>query len=1612
MGTRLKICSLYAGMMLGLTFTFFSGQLWAQAPAISYTTPQNFTVGVVITPLNPSNNGGAVAVNGQTSTLAGSGTAGYADGTGSAASFNVPVGIAEDASGNLYVADALNYRIRKITPAGVVSTFAGSGTRGHADGTGTAAMFMQPYGLAIDGSGNLYVADEIDNCIRKITPAGVVTTVAGNGTAGYVDGAAASAEFSLPSGVAVDASGNIYVADQNNNMIRKISTTGTVSTFAGSGTAGSANGTGTAASFYHPFDLKFDRQGNLFVTDWSNHLIRKITSAGVVTTFAGNGTYGHVDGTGTAAELYFPTALAIDAGNNIYFADELNNMVRQATSSGVVTTIAGTGANGSANGAGNMAAFYNPCGITVDSLGYVSLTDYRNELIRKVAVRPFVLTAQLPVGLSFNTTTGAITGTPTTATSAANYSVTAYNGSGLSTAALSIAVNSYSGSLSGNMNYVITQTPRVSGITNDSTLAANNGTNTKVQVSVQYVDGLGRPVQTVQKAASPLNYDIVSPQAYDQYGREVTKYLPYTPQTGTSGSYRPNAVSGDQTAFYASPPSNSGVWVIADPYAQTAFDNSPFNRPVEQGAPGVPWQLTGVSGGGHTVKMNYTVNNSTSFTADSVNSRQVAMYYVTINSNNTRSVNAGGYYAAGTLTVTVSKDENWTGGRAGTVEEYKDIDGQVVLKRQYNYSPYNGVTALQVLSTYYVYDDLGHLAFVLPPQANGDAAAAPSAAVLNNLCYQYQYDERGRPIGKKLPGKGWEYVVYNVLDQPVATQDSLQRAANQWVFTKYDGQQRPILTGIWNNGGTAISRSSLQSTLNGISTNLYETAQSTGNGYTNVAWPTTNVTATLTLDYYDSYANVPGLPATYTLTAGVSQLTRGLPVAKKTAVLNTPANQLWDVIYYDDLGRTTNTYSQHYLGGVLNNGNYDAVTTTYNFTNQPTTVTRNHWNTVSSAYPLVTVANWYIYDQVGRKRRTWEQITNGNSAPTTKTLVSNLNYNEVGQVKNKQLHSTDSLNYLQTIPYGYNERGWLTSSTAPLFNMTLYYNTGSVKAYNGNIMYQYWGSGGTYNKIYIYNYDKLNRLMYGVMQLGSGGAVTNTEQGIGYDLNGNFKQLIRYAGTTSQTEIDALEYSYNDASGNYTNQVKSINDLSGNNSGLPNGTTTYTYDGNGNELSASNTANTGSNKSFTYNLLNLPQTATTPNGTVTYTYDALGNKLRKVSVISGVTKTTDYISGIEYDGATTDTLNFIQTEEGKAAKTGSNSYDYTYYLGDNLGNTRVTFGTKTGAAVVYQSDDYYPFGMEISNSVSSPKNEYLFNKKELQEELNEYDYGARFYDPVIARWNTIDPLAEISRRWSPYNYVENNPIRLTDPDGMYTEDAYGNLQFEGKEAQNYFRGLKNAVGKAVSTALTFGGVGGDDKNKGGGKKGSGDDAHCCVTRPDASATAKSTSAQQLSNTKGPLNPNQAPPAETVGQHQEPVNYNDAGLPSSSQMTVGSAWDAFQVVDGGFAIKGLFSRASFEAFEGGLNLFKFGSEQALASEGWKAGDYFLFLRNLGSPKLNWAQNSSILRGAMREGKPIFETFIKADGALQPTGGFLNAERNLLQNSGWTYNQGMRAWMPPK
>ena len=298
-----------------------------------------------------------------------------------------PSDVAVDGAGNLYVADSGHNIIRKITPAGTVTTFAGSGSPGSADGQGSAASFYNPGGVAVDAEGNVYVADTYNNTVRRITPAGAVTTVAGIvGMQGSADGPAATATFSAPSSIAVDAAGNVYIADPFNNTIRKLAAS-VVSTLAGTpGVSGGADGTGAAAQFNHPSGVAVDAAGTIYVADTANHTVRRVTAAGIVTTLAGTaGASGATDGAGSAARFGSPVGVRVDASGTIYVTDNGNSAIRRVTASGVVTTFAGAPASpGSADQTGAAASFSTPYGIAADAAGNIYVADFANSTIRKV----------------------------------------------------------------------------------------------------------------------------------------------------------------------------------------------------------------------------------------------------------------------------------------------------------------------------------------------------------------------------------------------------------------------------------------------------------------------------------------------------------------------------------------------------------------------------------------------------------------------------------------------------------------------------------------------------------------------------------------------------------------------------------------------------------------------------------------------------------------------------------------------------------------------------------------------------------------------------------------------------------------------------------------------------------------------------------------------------------------------------------------------------------------------------------------------------------------------------------------------------------------------------
>jgi len=935
---------------------------------------------------------------------------------------------------------------------------------------------------------------------------------------------------------------------------------------------------------------------------------------------------------------------------------------------------------------------------------------------------------------------------------------------------LSLLFSCFANGQSSAYNYVVTYTPRVA-ITDASTL--QGATVANVNQAVQYFDALGRPIQTVQTKGSPDQRDVVQPMAYDQYDREAVKYLPYVDSVAAlnNGHYRANAISG-QLAFYTNP--TNSIWnapgVVQTPFptSVTAFEPSPLNRPVEQGFQGDNWQLTGTAGAtspGHTQKTVYATNNAAGLPGYWAKDYAVTYLYNVSHQYLYRNALADqGSYAYGTLYVTVTKNENWsssqTNARLNTTEEYKDKFGHLVLKRTFNHNPATGLD--ETLSTYYVYDDYGNLTYVLPPGANPDAGGI-TQAVLDNLCYQYRYDGRNRMIEKKIPGKGWDMTIYNNLNQIIETQDSVQRmqTTQQASFIKYDPQGRVIMSGYTTISGSTPGvdyRATLQAAAD-AQTALWETKSSTG-AYSNVTIPSTY--NRLIFNFYDDYS-LSALPATYSAPTGASAMTRGLLTISLPVVLNN-GDGLWRVNYYDDLGRLIQSYKQHYLGGhsTFSTNNYDLTVNTYNFPNQILTSQRKHYNFTNTSTPKVIIAQTFDYDHVGRTLDVQQQITGSNGVAQGNVYLSKEGYNEVGQVTAKSYNSTDGTNYLVKMGDSFNERGWLTAMT-PLsgttnFGEQIYYNapTGTAtKQYNGNISQFAYNSpqvevnngqsSSSLNTV-NYAYDNLNRLISAQSTLGK------TNESLSYDLEGNIQSLVR-TGPTGFALAGTYAYTYPTQS----NRLSSVTLNSG-----ANPFRTYAYDGNGNATSDT----TG--KTLNYNILNLPVVLKQGSNTLaTYFYDANGGKLRDVSTNFG---TTDYVDGIEYQNGK---IAFLQNSEGREQLySDSITYKYSYNLRDYLGNVRASYdnGGSGGTFREVQENDYYPFGLTQLAYDYSNGNRYLYNGKERQLDLfNKYDYGARFYDPAVARWTVVDPLSEISRRMSPYNYVEDNPVRNIDPDGMSCE---------------------------------------------------------------------------------------------------------------------------------------------------------------------------------------------------------------------------------------------------
>ena len=619
-----------------------------------------------------------VTAAGVVSTFAGSAVgSGSADGTGGAARFNAPQGLAFDGSGNLFVADFENSLLRKISAAGVVTTFAGSlNAPRSVDGTGSSAAFQKPSALVFDSSGTLYVSDFFNHTLRKVTAAAAVTTWIGSPPrSGSAEGIGTTGLFQNPYGVAVDASRNIYVADQLSHTIRKISSTGVVSTLAGlAGASGSLDGTGAAARFYFPMAVAVDTNGNVFVAEKGNHTIRKITAAGVVTTLAGlAGSLGAADGTGSAARFFAPQGVAVDSSGTVYVADSGNSTIRKITSAGVVTTLAGTALNfGTTNGTGAAARFFSPTGITIDSAGNLFVADTANSAIRKITPAGAVTTFAGVAG-----TAGSRDGAGTTASfsnpvgiavdAAGNVFVTDFDNNDVRLISPSGVVKTVAGGLRGDDDGAgaVARLADPTGLAVDSfgTLYIADSSNSLVRrglppgaanISTAPISQAVAPAQSVtfsvSATGSGLSYQWLKNGA-NISGATSASYSIASPATTDAGSYSVlvtasgiTAASVPATLSVGSTVSSNPVSITSQPAAQSvnAGQSATFTVAASGTSLTYQWQKNGTPISGAT---------SASYTIASAQTGDAASYTVVVTSGSTNVTSAAAVLSVAAVVV-------------------------------------------------------------------------------------------------------------------------------------------------------------------------------------------------------------------------------------------------------------------------------------------------------------------------------------------------------------------------------------------------------------------------------------------------------------------------------------------------------------------------------------------------------------------------------------------------------------------------------------------------------------------------------------------------------------------------------------------------------------------------------------------------------------------------------------------------------------------------------------------------------------------------------------------------------------------------------------------------
>ncbi|HEX6429920.1 MAG TPA: DUF6443 domain-containing protein [Niastella sp.] len=857
-----------------------------------------------------------------------------------------------------------------------------------------------------------------------------------------------------------------------------------------------------------------------------------------------------------------------------------------------------------------------------------------------------------------------------------------------------------------NRNFIRTRIVNKPLVTDAGAGYALTGVNDVSQVT-EYFDGLGRLEQKVskQQGTGVAVKDVVQPVQYDPYGREVFKYMSYA-SAGTDGNFKTNPLTEQQSYNAAQFPGESNF------YTKTQYEAAPNGRVLKTSAPGASW-----TGSNRGVALQYETNKATD---------AVRIWNVTSTGTYTSTT----AYAAGVLFKNITTNED-----GKQLIEYKDKEDKVIL-RKIQAADTPSLNHAGWLCTYYVYDEYTNLSLVIQPKAvewlvqNATWNLYTNTAIVPEFCFEYKYDRLNRLVEKRLPGAKARYIVYDRWDRIVLTQDAELRKTNKWIFTKYDGHDRPVITGFFTDN-TRLTQAQMQAFADSSMATIsrFEVRDNAKpNGYTtDRSFPVLTTPEYLSVAWFDDYTwcAAQGVSSAkvntydsrlrtasnsvYPYAQPLTQSTQvtGLQTGVKYYLLNSSGMANISVNFYDNNSRPLQIQTKHFAGGT------DIITTQYDFSGKviSTHLRQQKGNPNTQLHEVITFTTYNHGGQVTKIEKRLISAIAGSKAQQT---IATYEYNDLGTLKSKKLGQVASP--IETQDLEYNVRGWITginkdyvsgANTAKHFGLELGYDKATAVAagasyqnlrYNGNASGTTWRSKGDgIARKYDYLYDNPNRLVRANFTQNTSGATwTNSvidfsvygapEHGnnIGYDANGNILSLYQNAfKLTASAPIDKLHYTY--VNSGLSNKLLAVTEDStigtarnklGDFTDLNTTANDYTYNDNGNLVADKNKRIT----SVAYNHLNLPGIITftdstgATRGTIEYVYDASGNKLaKKVNETGRPLKTILYISGAQYNN---DTLQLIVHEEGRIRYikpvTGTvGSYEFDYLLQDNLGNTRM-----------------------------------------------------------------------------------------------------------------------------------------------------------------------------------------------------------------------------------------------------------------------------------------------------------------------------------------------------